>query len=98
MQSNTPTKTHLQAKNPMNALRMLIAVGSFAGFVGGWALLAQSGVPAAATGVSTASVVGSAPSQSQKSLTTATPVKSTAGVTSATVATTKPRLRTGGSR
>jgi hypothetical protein len=104
-------KTNTKTYTSMNKLRALIAAGSFAGFVGGWVLLAQSGapavVPAPAAAVTSA---GTVPSQAPGLLATATPAATTAvGTAKATstpaptatavkVATAKPKLKTGGSR
>jgi hypothetical protein len=63
----------MKTKTSMNKLRTLIAAGSFAGFVGGWALLAQSGAPAKAQlPAAVITSAGTVPSQAPGLLRTAT--------------------------
>ena len=73
----------MKTKTSMNKLRTLIAAGSFAGFVGGWALLAQSGAPTVAPATAAAVIsIGAVPSQASGLLSTATaPAPSTAAAT-----------------
>ena len=68
----------MQKKNFMNNLRVLMAVGSIVGFVGGWTLLAESGTQVVSESrTSTTAMVESAPTQTT-ALVTSTPTAASA--------------------
>ncbi len=80
-------------KSFLKSLRVFIAAGSIAGFIGGWALLAHAGKPVAAAAPAPAAQVAPLPAQNFRTPRQIQPLPSFSqpsfGFT--------PRLRTGGS-